>query len=94
MEVKVGQRVYLITFYPSPGGEGVNIYGFNISEQKELEEKIRIKEKQSNVLHRIGKIALGQESLQTFMDESVKLITSILELDYCKIMELGTSSHN
>jgi PAS domain S-box-containing protein len=88
MEVKAGIRVYLITFYPSPGEEFVNIYGFNISEQKELEEKLRIKEKQNDVLHRIGKIALGQESLQTFMDESVKLITSILELDYCKIMEL------
>ena len=88
MEVKAGKRVYLITFYPSPEEECVNIYGFNISEQKELEEKLRIKEKQNDVLHKIGKIALGQESLQTFMDESVKLIASILELEYCKIMEL------
>jgi PAS domain S-box-containing protein len=88
MEVKAGKKVYLITFYPSPGEECVNIYGFNISEQKELEEKLRIKKKQSDILHKIGKIALGQESLQAFMDESVKLITSILELDYCKIMEL------
>ena len=88
MEVKVEQGVYLIIFHPLPEEEYVNIYGFDISDQKELEEKLRIKEKQNDVLHKIGKIALGQESLQTFMDESVKLIASILELEYCKIMEL------
>ena len=84
----MGKRVYLVTFHPFPEEECVNIYGFDISDQKELEEKLRIKEKQNDVLYRIGKIALEYESLQTFMDESVKLIASILELEYCKIMEL------
>ena len=88
MEVKAGKRVYLVAFHPLPEEECVNIYGFDISDQKELEEKLRIKEKQNDVLHKIGKIALEYESLQTFMDESVKLIASILELEYCKIMEL------
>jgi hypothetical protein len=40
------------------------------------------------VLYKIGKISLEYESLQTFMDESVKLIASVLELEYCKIMEI------
>jgi len=44
--------------------------------------------KLTTVLHKIGKIALEYESLQTFMDESLRLIASILELEYCKIMEL------
>ena len=88
MEVKVGKRVYLVTFHPSSEEECVNIYGFDISEQKELEEKLRNKEKHNDVLYRVGKIALEYESLQTFMDESVQLIASILELEYCKIMEL------
>ncbi|MDQ1254206.1 MAG: hypothetical protein QG646_3432 [Euryarchaeota archaeon] len=88
MEVKVEQGVYLIIFHPLPEEEHINIYGFDISDQKELEEKLRIKEKQNDVLHKIGKIALGQESLQNFMAESVKLIASNLELEYCKIMEL------
>ncbi|HWR24764.1 MAG TPA: histidine kinase dimerization/phosphoacceptor domain -containing protein [Methanosarcina sp.] len=88
MEVKTEKKVYLIVFHPLLEEECVNIYGFDISEQKELEEKLHIKERQSDVLHKIGKIAFEYESLQTFMDESVKLITSILELEYCKIMEL------
>ncbi len=88
IEVKVGNRVYLVTFHPSPEGECVNVYGFDISDQKGLEEKLRVKEKQNDVLHQIGKIALECDSIQTFMDESVKLIASILGLEYCKIMEL------
>jgi PAS domain-containing protein len=88
MEVRVGEKVYLVTFHPSPEEECVNIIGFDISEQKQLEEKFRIKEKQNDVLHKIGKISLEYENLQTFMDESVKLIASILDLEYCKIMEL------
>ncbi len=88
MEVKVGERVYLVEFHPLPEEECVNIYGFDISDQKELEKILRIKEKQNDVLHKIGKIALEKESLQTFMDKSLTLIASILELEYCKIMEL------
>lgn len=88
MEVKTGKIVYLVVFYPMPEQGCANIYGFDISDQKELEEKLYIKERQNDVLHKIGKIAFEHESLQTFMDESVKLITSNLELEYCKIMEL------
>ena len=48
MEVKVGNRVYLVAFHPSPEGECVNIYGFDISDQKELEGKLR----ESEMLYR------------------------------------------
>ena len=41
MEVKVGNRVYLVSFHPLPEEECVNIYGFDISDQKELEGKLR-----------------------------------------------------
>jgi PAS domain S-box-containing protein len=41
MEIKVEKRVYLIAFHPLPEDECVNIYGFDISDQKELEEKLR-----------------------------------------------------
>ena len=41
MEIKVGKRVYLVTFHPLPEKECVNIYGFDISDQKEFEEKIQ-----------------------------------------------------
>ena len=87
MEVKVGKRVYMVTFHPLPE-EHVNVYGFDISGQKELEEKLRIKERQSYVLYNVGRLALASESLQIFMDESVKLVASTLKLEYCKILEL------
>jgi PAS domain S-box-containing protein len=41
MEVKARNRVFLVAFHPLPAEECVNIYGFDISEQKELEEKLR-----------------------------------------------------
>ena len=88
MEVKAGKRVYLVTFHPLPEKDCVSVYGFDISDQKKFEKKLIIKEKQNDILYKIGKIALEYESLQAFMDESVKLIASILEQEYCKIMEL------
>jgi PAS domain S-box-containing protein len=88
MEVKAGKRVYLVTFHPLPEEDCVSVYGFDISDQKKFEKKLIIKEKQNDILYKIGKIALEYESLQSFMDESVKLIASILEQEYCKIMEL------
>ena len=88
MEVKVGNKVYLITFHPSPEDKCANIYGFDISDQKEIEKKLRIREKQTDILYKIGKNSLEYESLQIFMDESLKLIANILEQEYCKIMEL------
>ncbi len=39
MEVNVGKRVYLVAFHPISEEDCVNIYGFDISDQKELEEK-------------------------------------------------------
>ena len=88
MEVKVGKKVYLVAFHPLPEEEYINIYGSDITGQKELEEKLRIKEKQYDLLYKIGIIALTCESLQNFMDENVKLVASTLELEYCKILEL------
>jgi PAS domain S-box-containing protein len=40
MEVKVERRTYLVAFHPLHEEECVNIYGFDISDQKELEKKL------------------------------------------------------
>ena len=40
MEVKVGNKVYLVVFSPLPEQECVNISGFDISDKKELEEQL------------------------------------------------------
>lgn len=88
IEVKAGKKVYLIAFYPVHGENYANIYGFEITEKKKLGEKLRIKEKQYDALYTIGRMALKCESLQVFMDESVKLIAKTLDLEFCKILEL------
>jgi PAS domain S-box-containing protein len=44
-EVKVGNRVYLVSFQPILEEECVNIYGFDISDQKELEGRLQESEK-------------------------------------------------
>jgi PAS domain S-box-containing protein len=44
-EVRAGKRVYMINFHPLPEEGRVNIYGFDISDQKGLEEKFRECEK-------------------------------------------------
>ncbi len=88
LEVKAGEKVYLVAFYPLNGDEYVNIYGFDITGQKKMQEKLRIKEKQRDTLHKMGMMALTCASLQGFMDESVKLVARTLELEYCKILEL------
>jgi PAS domain S-box-containing protein len=50
IEVKAGNIVYLATFHPIPEEECVNIYGFDITDQKELEEKLRKNERRYNLL--------------------------------------------
>jgi len=45
MEVKVGNKVYLVTFHPTPDEREVTLYGFDITDQKELEKKLQESEK-------------------------------------------------
>ncbi|MCO5384373.1 MAG: hypothetical protein NHB15_21890 [Methanosarcina barkeri] len=40
MEVKVGKKVYWVAFHALPEEECVNIYGFDISDRREFEEKL------------------------------------------------------
>ena len=45
MEVKVGNKIYLVTFHPTPDESEVNLFGFDITDQKELEKKLQESEK-------------------------------------------------
>ncbi len=47
-EVKAGKRVYFVAFHPLPEEECVNLYGFDITDQKELEGKLRESEEMLN----------------------------------------------
>ncbi|WP_292391848.1 PAS domain-containing sensor histidine kinase [Methanosarcina sp. UBA5] len=50
MEVKAGIRIYLIVFHPLPKQGCVNISGFDISKQKEIEGKLRESEKKYRIV--------------------------------------------
>jgi len=45
MEVEVENKIYLVTFHPIPDGSEVSLYGFDITDQKELEKKLQESEK-------------------------------------------------
>ncbi len=40
VEVKAGNRIYFVSFHPLKEEDCVNIYGFDISEQKELDQRL------------------------------------------------------
>ena len=65
MEVKVGKRVFLAEFHSLLEDECVNIYGFDISDQKELEEKLRESEERLLLAQQVAKIGTFEWNLQT-----------------------------
>ncbi len=88
LELETEARTYLVTLYPFPGEAYVNVYGYDISSQKEIEKKLHIREKQHSVLDKLGRMALTCTSLQALMDEGTRLVASTLEIESCKILEL------
>jgi PAS domain S-box-containing protein len=71
-EVKVGNRVYLVSFHPIPEEERVNVYGFDISDQKELEEKPQESEAQEKANLEIANI-IDSKVIQSLMNDFYRL---------------------
>ena len=74
MEVKVGKKVYLVSYYPLPEEGCVNIYGFDISGQKEFEGKLKMelaeRKKTDRELRKVyEKTQKQSEELQVFNEE-------------------------
>jgi PAS domain S-box-containing protein len=72
MEVNVGKKIYLIVFHPLPEQECVNISGFDISVQKELEEKLQDSEdKYRNIVEETneGIIIIADEAIVTYANK-------------------------
>ena len=72
IEVKVGKKVYLIVFHPLPEQECVNIYGFDISDHKELEEKVQESEACETAIVELSEI-IDIQAIQSLMDDLYKL---------------------
>ncbi len=73
MEVKVGKRVYLVVFHPLPEQECVNISGFDISDQKELEEKLPGSEVRDMSKLELAEI-IDTQAIQSLLDDFYKLV--------------------
>jgi len=71
-EVKVGNRVYLVSFHPIPEEERVNVYGFDISDQKELEEKPQESEAKEKANLEIANI-IDSKVIQSLMNDFYRL---------------------
>jgi hypothetical protein len=56
VKIKVEKRIYQVTFYPSPEEECVNIYGFDISDQNELERKLQESKEDLAEVHKTAHI--------------------------------------
>ena len=67
IEVKAGNHIYLVSFHPLPKEKCVNIYGFDISGQKELEGKLR--EAYENRHTQSEELKVQKEELQTQSEE-------------------------
>jgi ligand-binding sensor protein len=73
MEVKVEKKVYLVVFHPLREQECVNISGFDISGQKEVEEKPQKSEAQEKSNLELAKI-IDAKVIQSLMNDFNKLV--------------------
>ncbi|WP_048065170.1 PocR ligand-binding domain-containing protein [Methanosarcina acetivorans] len=72
IEVKMGKRVYFFVFHPLPEQECVNIYGFDISDCKNLEEKLRESETQEKEKLELANI-IDVKTVQSLMNDFYRL---------------------
>jgi PAS domain-containing protein len=75
VEIKVGNRAFVVAIQPLPDEKFVNIYGFDVSDQKKLEEKLREnEEKYRNIVETSneGIYFVNDEGLVTFANKMMK----------------------
>ncbi len=80
MEVKVRNKIYLFVFSPLPGQECVIIYGFDISDQKELGEKVQKREVQRMEDVELGEL-IDAQAIQSLMNDFYMLAQIPMGLD-------------
>jgi len=80
MEVKVGKRVYLLVFHPLSEEECVNIYGFDIGEQKEFDERIGEREAREKANLELAEI-IDTQAIQSLLNDFYKLAHIPMSID-------------
>ncbi len=80
LEVKVGNRLYLVVFHPLPEQKCVNISGFDISDHKVLEEKVPESNAREMANLELGEIVDAQ-AIQSLMDDFYRLAHIPMSID-------------
>lgn len=65
----------------------------DISERKSVEKVLQMREKQQATVAKLGQEGLAGADLDTLMQQSVKLVASTLDVEYCKIMKRQDNNH-
>jgi len=60
----------------------------NALQVKKDEEDLRVRARQQQAVAELGRRALAETDLPAFMGEAVGLTAGVLDLEYCKVMEL------
>ncbi|WP_319506150.1 GAF domain-containing sensor histidine kinase [uncultured Methanolobus sp.] len=63
----------------------------DISERKAVEKVLKMREKQHAAVAKLGQDGLAGVELETLIQESVKLVASTLDVEYCRIMKYEDS---
>ena len=74
MEVEAGNKVYLVEFHPAPEDGSVNVYGFDISDQKRIEKSLREREEKYRNIVEIaneGIWTLDSDARTTYVNEKM-----------------------
>lgn len=71
---------------PIVGGVVVNLR--DITERKKAEVQLAARLRQQATLSELGQRAMSARDLQALMDEVVERVAQVLEVEYCKILEL------
>ncbi len=87
-ELKAGEKVYSITFTPSPACEGTVVSAFEITPLKQTEEKLLLRKREHEVLSRIAGLSLKIPDFQALLDQALPLVAAILDVEYCSVLRL------
>ncbi|AKB21754.1 PAS domain S-box protein [Methanosarcina sp. WH1] len=96
LELEAGEKTYSVTFIPSADGKytilqaSLQASDATFSEQaKKLSSlKIPLVDRHQEALSHIAEQALKTPDIRTLLDESLTLIASTLDVEYCKILKL------
>ncbi|AAM06267.1 PAS domain S-box protein [Methanosarcina acetivorans] len=88
VELDVGEKTYSATLIPSADGKYITLHALDVTFSKQAEKKLNCIDRHRETLAQIAELALKTPDLRTLMDNSLTLIATTLDVEYCKILKL------